>query len=292
MIRTRSTYLIRVVALFAVAFSLVSCGALDHGFLNAAGPVASEQREIYFIVTLLMVFVAGPVLLLVPLFAWHYRRSNSNDAYRPRWAFSWTLEGFIWIPPIAIVIGLSVLVWRSTHRLDPYRPLAGGNAIEIDTVALDWKWLFIHRLDGIAEVNRLVIPVGQPVHLRLTSGTVMQSILIPRLAGQIYAMGGMTTNLNLRADKAGEYRGENSQFNGEGFAKQSFLVVALAPSDYAAWRQSMLGAPPFEDDSLRALVQRDVVVKPTAYSSVPADFFERIVERVSGKPVLHRRGAH
>ena len=278
--------------MIVLAPALAACGALDHGFLNAAGPVASQQREIYVIVSLVMIFVAGPVILLVPLFAWHYRLSNTNNAYRPRWDFSWTLEGFIWLPPIAIVIGLSVLVWHYTHRLDPYRPLAGGEAIEIDTVALDWKWLFIHRLDGVAEVNRLVIPVGQPVHLRLTSGTVMQSIMIPQLAGQIYAMGGMTTNLNIRADKAGEYRGENTQFNGEGFAKQSFVVVAMQPSDYETWRKSMLAAPPLRDDNLRALDQRDVVVKQMAYSSVPPNLFEQIIARVSGNPITNQMGAH
>ena len=70
-------------------------------------------------------------------------------------------------------------------------------------MALDWKWLFIYPAEGVATVNRLVIPAGQPVHLSLTSATVMQSILMPRLAGQIYAMAGMRTQLNFAADAPG-----------------------------------------------------------------------------------------
>ena len=284
------TSLVRTLAILSFAISLGSC-SLDHGFLNSAGPIASEQREIFIIVTWVMVFVGGPVILLVPLFAWHYRLSNTSDAYRPQWVFSWLLEGFIWIPPILIVLGLSVLVWHYTHSLDPYRPLAGGVPIEIDTVALDWKWLFIHRKDGIAEVNRLVIPVGQPVHLRLTSGTVMQSILIPRLAGQIYAMGGMTTNLNLRADAAGEYRGENTQFNGEGFSKQSFVVVAMESADYVAWRSGMSAAAPFQPADVNTLLKREVPTRKAVYSRVPEDLFEQIIARISGIPA-HGMGAH
>ena len=36
------------------------------------------------LVCLVMLFVIGPVLLLVPLIAWHYRLSNTRFAYRPQ----------------------------------------------------------------------------------------------------------------------------------------------------------------------------------------------------------------
>ena len=52
----------------------------------------------------------------------------------------------------------------------------------------------------------------------------MQSLLIPQLAGQIYAMAGMTTQLNLAASRPGVYRGENTQFNGTGFQNEKFDV--------------------------------------------------------------------
>ncbi len=88
-------------------------------------------------------------------------------------------------------------------------------------VALDWKWLFIYPDQHVATVNELVIPAGLPVHFSLTSGTVMQSLLMPRLASQIYAMAGMTTQLNFAADQPGDYWGENTQFSGMGFKTKS-----------------------------------------------------------------------
>ena len=199
---------------------LGGCAALQLGVVNHAGPVAAEQWHLYLIVGAVLVFVAGPVLLLVPLIAWHYRLSNKGDAYRPDWGFSWPLEILVWIPPIGIVIGLAFLLWSATHRLDPYRPLTAAQPpVEVQVVALDWKWLFIYPDEGVATVNQLVIPVGRPVHLSLTSGTVMQSLLIPQLAGQIYAMAGMKTQLNLAASRAGVFRGQNTQFNGRGWRR-------------------------------------------------------------------------
>ncbi|WP_200933157.1 MULTISPECIES: hypothetical protein [unclassified Sphingomonas] len=103
---------------------LGGCDALRIGVVDHAGPVAAEQWHLYLIVAVVLVFVAGPVLILVPLMAWHYRLSNKGDTYQPNWGFSWPLEILVWIPPIGIVIGLGFLLWSSTHRLDPYRPLA------------------------------------------------------------------------------------------------------------------------------------------------------------------------
>ena len=194
----------RRIIVAALTSPLGGCAALKLGVVGHAGPIAAGQWHLYEIVGAVLVFVAGPVLLLTPLIAWHYRLSNRHAAFRPDWNFSWPLEGLIWIPPIGIVIGLAVVLWHYTHTLDPYRPIASPlPALEIEAVALDWKWLFIYPQQHIATINQLAIPVGRPVHLSLTSGTVMQSMLIPQLAGQIYAMPGMTTQLNLAASQRG-----------------------------------------------------------------------------------------
>ncbi len=205
---------------------LGGCGVLDRGFLSPAGPVAQVIHDEFLLVCLVMLFVIVPVLLLVPLVAWHYRLSNTKSAYRPQWRFNWSLEGLIWIPPTAIVIFLAVFLWRDTHRLDPYKPLP-GEAVTVQAIAADWKWIFVYPEQGVASVNRLVIPAGRPVHLDLTSATVMQAILMPRLAGQIAVMAGMRTQLNIQADAPGSFFGENTQFNGFGFQNEKFAVDAM-----------------------------------------------------------------
>ena len=54
------------------------CAAVHRGFLSPAGPVASATLREFLFVCLVMLFVIGPVLLLVPLVAWHYRLSNTR----------------------------------------------------------------------------------------------------------------------------------------------------------------------------------------------------------------------
>jgi len=266
-------------AALLVCLSLGGCDALHSGFLSPAGPIAAATRQEFLLVCLVMLFVVGPVLVLTPLIAWHYRLSNTASAYRPQWEFSWPLEGLIWIPPALIVVGLAVFLWRDTHRLDPYKPLP-GQAIEIQAVALDWKWLFIYPAQGVAIVNRLVIPAGRPVHLSLTSATVMQSIMMPRLAGQIYAMAGMRTQLNFAASGPGAFFGENVQFNGAGFQNQKFDVTSLDADGFARWLAETKAQPNRLDGAAyQVLSRRSTLPHPLAFGAVDPGLFDRIVAR-------------
>lgn len=258
---------------------LSGCAALKLSVMNYAGPIAASQWRLYVIVGIVLIFVAGPVLLLTPIIAWRYRLSNKHHAFRPNWRFSWTLEGFIWIPPIGIVVGLAFVLWDYTHTLDPYRPIVSDQpALEIQAVGLDWKWLFIYPDQRIAAVNQLFIPVGRPVHISLTSGTVMQALLIPQLAGQIYAMAGMTTQLNLAASRPGVYRGENTQFNGAGFQNEKFNAIALSPFDYDRWVQhARASAHPLDAAAYAELFRQSSPPRPITFSSVPEHLFQQVL---------------
>ena len=273
-------------ALVGACVPLGGCAVLKLGVVNHAGPIAAEQWHLYLIVAAVLVFVAGPVLILVPVMAWHYRLSNRSDAFRPGWGFSWPLEILIWVPPTGIVIGLGFLLWSYTHRLDPYRAIASSQpSIRVQAIALDWKWLFIYPDEGVATVNEMAIPVGRSVTVSLTSGTVMQSMLIPQLAGQIYAMPGMRTQLNFAASRAGTFRGRNTQFNGDGFAHQRFDVIAMKPEDYDRWLGRVHGAArPLDERALAQLRARSIVRRPVFFSAVAPRQLERVMASTMRAP--------
>ncbi|WP_375271456.1 cytochrome ubiquinol oxidase subunit II [Sphingomonas sp.] len=289
---SRATRSARAVLAAAACTLLTGCAALDHGILNAQGPVAAHERHLLLVVSAILLFVWVPVVVLVPLMAWHYRRSNTNDAYRPKWAFSWPLEGFIWIPPIGIVVLLAVLLWPATQRDDPYTRRAGqGEPVRVQAIALDWKWVFVYPDEGVATVNQLAVPAGRPIHLSLTSGTVMQSLLLPQLAGQVYAMAGMRTRMNFAADRPGTYRGENTQFSGEGFAQHKFAIVSMTAPAYAAWLTRARRVGRSLDRSAWAALSRPSTSGPQTFSAVPPRFFDRVVAATGGAAHPHARTA-
>jgi len=227
-----------VLSACVAALMLVGCSGDTHlSFLDPQGPVASAQRW-HFVeaLALLVVFVAIPVFVLTPWFLWRYRYGAKSSRYAPKWNCSVPLEIACWGGPVVIVVLLAINVWRDTHELDPYKPLASDQpALRVQVIGYDWKWLFIYPDQGIASIGVFALPTGRPVAMQLTSATVMQSLHIPALGSQIYAMGGMVTQLHLLADRPGRSLGENTMYNGNGFHQQRFTAVAMTPEGFNAW---------------------------------------------------------
>lgn len=239
----------------------------------------------------MVLIVVAPVLIATPFFAWRYRYGGSAR-YTPKWSFSWPLEIMIWGVPFAIVIVLAIWLWTNSHALDPYRPLSSGEPpVRIDVVGYDWKWLFIYPDLGIASMGEVAFPAGRPLSLELTSDTVVQSLLIPALGSQIYAMPGRVTHLHLEANGPGLFQGENQQFNGDGYFEQHFLARALTASDFEAWvAQVRSKGIPLSPSAYQAIAQRTTLVDTRKalklahgtrgavyFSAVPRGLFARIV---------------
>lgn len=253
--------LIRWTVPCALVLTLNACVGNTHmSFLDPQGPVADAQRwHFYWVLGIMAVLVAGPIFLVLPFFAWRYRYGNQSARYSPKWKFSRLLEFLSWGGPIVIVAVLAFFVWRDSHRLDPYKPLVSNQpALRVQVIGYDWKWLFIYPDQGIATIGTMALPVGRPVTMHLTSATVMQSFFIPALGSQIYAMGGMVTQLNLQADKPGHSLGENTMYNGNGFHQQKFTAVAMTPARFKAWVRNVRAAGvPMDARTLKAISRRD-----------------------------------
>ncbi|WP_338466399.1 ubiquinol oxidase subunit II [Novosphingobium sp. ZN18A2] len=213
--------------------------------LNPSGDVASQQADLVIIATVLMLLIIVPVMTLTVLFARKYRASNTEAEYEPDWEHSTQLELVIWSAPLLIIIALGAVTWTGTHKLDPYHPIdrlsagkpvpAGVTPLEVDVVAMDWKWLFIYPQYGVATVNDLAAPVDRPIRFRLTASTVMTDFYIPALAGQIYAMPSMETQLNAVINKPGVYDGFNANYSGDGFNWMKFKFHGLSDAGFDQW---------------------------------------------------------
>ncbi|MDE2112187.1 MAG: ubiquinol oxidase subunit II [Alphaproteobacteria bacterium] len=219
--------------LATAALSLSGC---QMALMDPQGPIGAEEKSIILLATGLMLVVVLPVIAMTIAFAWRYRASNQAAVYAPEWHHSNLIEAVVWAVPCLIIVALGIVTWTSTHQLDPRAPLASDlKPVEVEVVSLDWKWLFIYPDYHVASVNQLALPVGRPVHFRLTSATVMDSFFIPQLGSQIYTMTGMETQLSLLADHPGVYDGISSNYSGKGFAAMNFKALALNGSGFDAW---------------------------------------------------------
>ncbi|MEQ7873302.1 ubiquinol oxidase subunit II [Sphingomonas sp. ASV193] len=273
----------RAALLAAGALCLAGCG---RGVLGPQGPVAEAERTLLLNSLGIMLAIVIPTILATIAFAWWYRAGNKRAVYDPDFVYSGQVELVVWAIPAMVVLLLGGIAWIGSQQLEPSRPLASSvKPVQVEVVSLDWKWLFIYPEQGVASVNRLVIPAGTPVQFQLTSDGVMNSFFVPQLGSQIYTMSGMVTRLNLQADRPGRFAGMSAQYSGDGFADMRFSVDALAPADFARWAASSRGAGPALDaPAFAKLAQRSSNVPPTQFGAVDAALFANIVAGRAAAP--------
>ncbi|MEM6277668.1 MAG: ubiquinol oxidase subunit II [Pseudomonadota bacterium] len=258
--------------------------------LNPAGDVAAQQGDLIVYATIMMMLVIGPVMALTVFFAWQYRAGNKKARYEPEWGHSISLEVVIWAVPLAIIVVLAGLTWVATHRLDPYADLRrisetqpiteDVEPMEVQVVALDWKWLFIYPEEQIATVGEMAVVKDRPVEFHLTSNTVMNAFYIPDMAGMIYAMAGMQTELNAVLNAPGTYEGFAANYNGAGFSQMRFDVKSFdTEEEFTAWTEDMraVSSGQLGDTTFNALALPSTFDEVVAYSSLEDGIYDRIL---------------
>lgn len=252
--------------------------------LDPKGQVGLDERNLIITATLLMLLVVVPVIVMTFLFAWKYRASNTDAVYTPKWSHSTKIEIAVWAIPVLIIIALGYVTYKSTHALDPYKPLESDvKPVTIQVVSMDWKWLFIYPEQGIATVNKIVFPANTPINFQITSDTVMNSFFIPGLGGQIYAMAGMQTKLHLIANQNAEFDGISANYSGAGFTGMKFKAIATSQADFDAWVSDVKKAPKqLEKAEYEALSKPSQNNPVELYSSFTPNLFQTIVDKYEG----------
>ena len=276
--RRSPSFLTTATALVVSASILAGCGA---PVLTPAGPVAAGERQILFDSMAIMLTIVIPTILATLAFAWWFRASNTRARRRPDWAYSGRIELVVWAVPLLTIMFLGGLTWVSSHKLDPATPLPSREKpLEVQVVSMDWKWLFILPEQGIASVNTLTAPAGRPLHFQLTSASVMDSFFVPQLGSQIYTMNGMTAQLNLQADKPGDYAGLSTHFSGDGFPGMHFILHAVPSAAFdAAVTQAKAAGPALDAPAYAELAKQSSDVRPFTYRAVERGLYEAVVSQ-------------
>lgn len=271
--------------LLAIAGLAAGCNLVA---LDSSGYVAQPGKDLFLLVTGLMLLVIVPVIGLVLFLAWRYRAGNASatgapDARRAPWP-----QIALWAVPLMIVVALALITFRSTPTPSPVRPLtkthahhaahAGVEPLDVQVVALDWKWLFIYPGEGIATVNEMAVPVGRPIHVRLTASSVMNSFHVPALGSTVRVLPGTESQLDAVISQPGTYVGRSGHYSGAGFAGMQFRLLGLDDKEYDAWVENVRrsGTGPLTRADYLKLARPSVNENVRKYANVAPDLYQRI----------------
>jgi heme/copper-type cytochrome/quinol oxidase subunit 2 len=118
----------------------------------------------------------------------------------------------------------------------------------VDVTAFQWGWRFtyagtrVHATGGLGRTPELVVPAGQPVHVRLHSADVVHSFSVPSLRFERQAIPGRVTEFDLTVAEAGTYPGRCGTYCGLAHTEMPFLIRAIPRESFGRWLHATANA--------------------------------------------------
>jgi cytochrome c oxidase subunit II len=169
-----------------------------------------------------------------------YRRRRDEPAgtLPPQVHGSLRLESLWTAIPIITVLGLFGATLLVLNRMEATsaRP---GTVIRVE--AFRWGWAFRYPdlgidVSGIGSPGpEIVVPVGEPVRLTVTSADVVHSFYVPQFLFKRDAVPGRESSFDFTVEDAGTYRGQCAEFCGIYHSRMPFTVRAVSRAVYDAW---------------------------------------------------------
>ena len=177
----------------------------------------------------LAVFILVEGALLYAVFRF---RGKPTDA-EPHQVHGNTTIEIIWtVIPALILAAIAVPTVRGIFQTNA---VPGGEALNVQVVGHQWWWEFRYPDLNITTANEVHIPVGQTVSFRMGTADVVHSFWPPRFAGKRDVFPNRETRLWFKAEEAGEYPGQCTEFCGIQHGRMAFRVKAQTPEEFQTW---------------------------------------------------------
>jgi cytochrome c oxidase subunit 2 len=237
----RPRSLLRAVLLGCVVV-LVVAGCLPTSVTDQ-GRVVNDLWNIFLVPA---IAVAAIVWGLITIAILRFRRRASTPPEPPPQIAGHTGLEVVWtVIPIAIVAVLFILTVGAVNRI--YGRTDGG--IGVNVTAFRWQWQIDYPADGVSVVGLpddpavMVVPVGEPVHVTLTSPDVIHSFYVPVFLFKRDAIPGRPNAFEFTVEEEGTYRGQCAEFCGVNHDRMMFSVRAVPRAEYEAWLSEQRAGP-------------------------------------------------
>jgi cytochrome c oxidase subunit 2 len=205
--------------------------------LDPAGPQAARIGELWWLMLWVCTAIYGLVLIVLLWGSFRRRAQAAADPGTERRVTRWV--GGATAVSAVILLGFLVASVATGNSLNS---LVSPRALEIELTGFQWWWRVEYAdptpSQRVITANEIHIPVGRPVHLRLASRDVIHSFWVPELHGKRDLIPGRPSELWLRADRPGVFRGQCAEFCGWQHAHMALLVIAEPEDRFAAWLES------------------------------------------------------
>jgi cytochrome c oxidase subunit II len=158
---------------------------------------------------------------------------------------------WIWIGGIVLpLVAISAVVLMSARSLSAVADMHHMPRYTVEVVGHRWWWEVHYPGHDVVTANEVVMPVGEPVRVQLTTRDVIHSFWVPRLDRKLDLVPGRRNEFDLTAERPGLYEGECAEFCGLQHARMRFTARALPAREFQDWlaREAQPAAEPATDE--------------------------------------------
>jgi cytochrome c oxidase subunit 2 len=182
------------------------------------------------IVTIISVICTVAIVGVMLYFAIIYRQRNGQDHETP------AIEGNNTLEVIWTVFPTLVCIWVAWLGYDSFVDLRTppANAMEVNVTGRKWAWDFQYS-NGKKTTSELVVPVGEPVKLIMTSRDVLHSFFVPVMRTKMDVIPGRYTQEWFRPIKTGDFQVFCTEYCGNEHSKMMARLKVLPRAEFERW---------------------------------------------------------
>jgi cytochrome c oxidase subunit 2 len=202
--------------------------------LPPEGSTLAAQVDRFHFLIIGTTMVGSTVVGVVALwFALRYRR-RSDEQLTPR------VVAPVWLELVVIfsLLGMFLAFWVVGFGQYLRLQAPPDDALEVYVTAKQWMWKFAYP-GGPSTISSLVVPVGRPVKLIMTSRDVIHSFYVPAFRQKKDVLPGRYTVTWFEARQPGRYEILCAEYCGTSHSQMSGEVLALDPPAYERWLEGL-----------------------------------------------------
>ncbi|MFT5171279.1 MAG: cytochrome c oxidase subunit 2 [Candidatus Marinamargulisbacteria bacterium] len=213
---------------------------MDNGtlwFPRSVSTVSDSVDLLYYVILWGSVIGFVGILLVCLYFTFRYRRSDQNPKAKEHITENLTLELTWTVVPLILCMMIFVWGYKDYLRL----VVSPDDAMEIHVTAKKWMWQFEYPKDGVITLGEMVVPVGQPVTLKMSSEDVIHSFFVPNFRIKRDVIPNRYTQVWFEATDVGDFHIFCTEFCGDGHSEMLATLRVVSHSDYQKWLKAGSG---------------------------------------------------
>ncbi|MEO8511448.1 MAG: cytochrome c oxidase subunit II [Chloroflexota bacterium] len=236
------------------------------GCLVPPEPKTEASKEVFNLYLIIGVMALVVFVAVEGMIIWSAIRYRRRDDTLPHQLHGNNLVEMIWTAiPLVIVLSLFAMSISTLGKVEA----RADNPVRIEVEGFQWQWTFRYPDEGVAvtgsaaEAPTMVVPVGEPVLLTLTSVDVIHSFFVPHFIIKRdvvpVAEGERPNELEFTVTEPGTYTGQCAEFCGTFHHSMTFSVQAMQRADYDAYLADLASGGPSAAPSASAPADATVV---------------------------------